>query len=257
MSRTKRQKHRDKTARRPSDRESREGETGPVPEPEKIKEESKSKRELRSIPPKSLTAIVLVIGIIIVAMAGIQGSKFGKTVTLGLGPEWFGAVAWIKNNTDQSEVVASWWDYGYWIETYANRTTLADGATIKDLQIKALAKAFLGTQETMNQLCEEYDVSLVVIDVAQDVVQGKWGAMAYIANVNANNYVVQDPETKTMELLPPGQAAPIFRMASPVLMTETLPMANMTLRWWSSTRQVVIYSYDPHWSNPNNATIPV
>lgn len=44
------------------------------------------------------------------------------------------ALAWMKANTTQKAVVLSWWDYGYWIETMANRTTIIDCYTQNCLQ---------------------------------------------------------------------------------------------------------------------------
>ena len=38
--------------------------------------------------------------------------------------DWLDALEWIKNNTPKDAVVASWWDYGYWIQTLGERATL-------------------------------------------------------------------------------------------------------------------------------------
>ena len=43
--------------------------------------------------------------------------------------DWVETLEWIKLNTPEDSVVASWWDYGYWISTVAERTTLIDNAT--------------------------------------------------------------------------------------------------------------------------------
>ncbi len=39
---------------------------------------------------------------------------------------WLEAGKWIKNNTEPNAVFASWWDYGYYIQTLGNRTTFVD-----------------------------------------------------------------------------------------------------------------------------------
>ena len=53
--------------------------------------------------------------------------------------DWKDATLWIKQNTSENAVIASWWDYGYWITALSDRTTLADNATLIDWQIKKLA----------------------------------------------------------------------------------------------------------------------
>ena len=45
---------------------------------------------------------------------------------------------WIKENTPEDAVIASWWDYGYWITALSERTTITDNATLIDWQIKKM-----------------------------------------------------------------------------------------------------------------------
>ena len=44
--------------------------------------------------------------------------------------DWFHALDWMKNNTPEDAVVASWWDYGYWISTMGERATVTDNSTL-------------------------------------------------------------------------------------------------------------------------------
>jgi dolichyl-diphosphooligosaccharide--protein glycosyltransferase len=57
--------------------------------------------------------------------------------------DWLDATAWLKENTPDDSVVFSWWDYGYWITTLSDRTTLVDNATFGTAQIQKVAKTFL------------------------------------------------------------------------------------------------------------------
>jgi dolichyl-diphosphooligosaccharide---protein glycosyltransferase len=61
--------------------------------------------------------------------------------------DWIDALEWIDKNTPEDSVIASWWDYGYWITTLGNRTSLADNATINQTRIAALAKMFIDDPE--------------------------------------------------------------------------------------------------------------
>ena len=66
--------------------------------------------------------------------------------------DWSDAMQWLKENTPEDAVVASWWDYGYWIQTLGERKTLADNSTLVDWQIRKLASMFLSTSEDAWQI---------------------------------------------------------------------------------------------------------
>jgi dolichyl-diphosphooligosaccharide--protein glycosyltransferase len=61
--------------------------------------------------------------------------------------DWYDAMQWLKENTSEDAVIASWWDYGYWISTLAERKTLADNATLIDWQIRKIASTFMSTPD--------------------------------------------------------------------------------------------------------------
>ncbi|HEX7178768.1 MAG TPA: STT3 domain-containing protein [Nitrososphaeraceae archaeon] len=62
--------------------------------------------------------------------------------------DWINALGWISNNTPKNSVIASWWDYGYWIETLGNRTTLADNANYRIIRTVTMAKMLIDQEET-------------------------------------------------------------------------------------------------------------
>ena len=68
-----------------------------------------------------------------------SGASFYSIVT----NDWTDALHWLKENTPEDAVIFSWWDYGYWIETVGERTTLVDNATTITWQIEKVAKTFL------------------------------------------------------------------------------------------------------------------
>ncbi|MDC0187509.1 hypothetical protein OAJ08_04955 [Candidatus Nitrosopelagicus sp.] len=71
--------------------------------------------------------------------------------------DWKDAMLWIKKNTSEDAVIASWWDYGYWITTLSERTTLADNATLIDWQIQKLAYTLITTPDkSWNILSSDY-----------------------------------------------------------------------------------------------------
>ena len=61
--------------------------------------------------------------------------------------DWIDALNWMSKNTPKDSVVASWWDYGYWITSLGNRTSLADNATINSTRIETIAKMFISPEQ--------------------------------------------------------------------------------------------------------------
>ena len=57
--------------------------------------------------------------------------------------DWINALNWMSNNTPKDAVIAAWWDYGYWITVLANRTTLADNATVNETRVATIAQMFM------------------------------------------------------------------------------------------------------------------
>jgi len=59
--------------------------------------------------------------------------------------DWIDALTWIRNN-QSVQVVASWWDYGYWITTIGNKPSLADNGTFNATQIQLLGRMFMSDE---------------------------------------------------------------------------------------------------------------
>jgi dolichyl-diphosphooligosaccharide--protein glycosyltransferase len=73
---------------------------------------------------------------------------------------------WIKNNTPNDAVIASWWDYGYWISTLGERATISDNSTLIDSIIKNTAKMFLSSPEESWKILNDMHADYVVVFVA-------------------------------------------------------------------------------------------
>ena len=72
--------------------------------------------------------------------------------------DWLDATTWIKENTPKDSVISAWWDYGYWITTLGERSTLIDNSTLIDWQIKKVAYSFMAPPEqSWKLLSSSYD----------------------------------------------------------------------------------------------------
>ena len=110
----------------------------------------------------SPTKILFCVGIIVLFLipvelpdgkAWVDWANFTPTITNGgafystTTDDWSDAMNWLKYNTPENAIIASWWDYGYWITALSDRTTLVDNATLNDWQIKKVAYSLMTTPE--------------------------------------------------------------------------------------------------------------
>ncbi|MEM3745648.1 MAG: STT3 domain-containing protein [Candidatus Bathyarchaeia archaeon] len=117
-------------------------------------------------------------------------------------PDWIETLTWMRENLppspskpgEKGTVVASWWDYGYWITIVANKTTLADNGTINATQIEQIGKMFMSNETEAIEILRRYNVTHVVVYVTFDTQgrdapgyggdNGKWRWMALIPGLN-------------------------------------------------------------------------
>lgn len=143
----------------------------------------------------------------------IEHAYTPTTIAAGSTPiaatDWIDALTWMRHNlkdldNNQRVVVASWWDYGYWITTLANKTSLADNGTINTTQIEQIAKMFMSNETEAIKILRKYDAEYVVVFTtfypiqteAGDVMlmdrgwgdEGKWRWMARIAGLNEDDF---------------------------------------------------------------------
>lgn len=141
--------------------------------------EFKTKKIIRKSSPIIKISYVAVIVILLiipttVPVSGnwVNGVKAPPTILNGgtnfnmATNDWLDAMNWLKGNTPSDSVIASWWDYGYWITTLGERKSLADNATIDSNQIQKIAQMFLSTPDEAWKILQELDADYVLVFVA-------------------------------------------------------------------------------------------
>ncbi len=149
--------------------------------------------------------------------------------------DWPDALAWMKANITDGSVVCSWWDYGYWIETMANKTTMADGATQTTQQIAEIGKIMMLQPNESIKILDQYNADYIVVFVTYNPSNPnsqwpfgdnvKWQWMVQIAGLNLDDYVnytagvyeqgyLQSTLVKLMYQVPP------FDVFQPVYISE-------------------------------------
>ena len=71
-------------------------------------------------------------------------------------PEWLNMLSHTQNNLKSTDVVAAWWDYGYWLSIMGNVTTLADNATVNSTQIENLGFTFMAPEKQSLAMLSTY-----------------------------------------------------------------------------------------------------
>ncbi len=160
-------------------------------------------------------------------------------------PDWIDTLAWMRENLPPDAVVASWWDYGYWITIWGNKTSLADNGTFNLTQIQNIGLMFMSNETQAIEILKTWNrdayrrgfqsnISHVLVFTTFDQNgndagfgdEGKWRWMAripglddasfgnftlgtdWLGDINENNQ--RDPE----ELVPnvKGQNSTIYKM---------------------------------------------
>ncbi|MHA2407311.1 MAG: STT3 domain-containing protein [Candidatus Ranarchaeia archaeon] len=121
-----------------------------------------------------------------------QGSSYPEILPGGQLPDWLQGLEYVKNQLPEGTVVASWWDYGYWITTNTNKTSLCDNATANTTQIGHVGYALMETNQARSvELFRQMDVDYVLVHFGMlesrlQGDEGKWIWMVRIAEDVAN-----------------------------------------------------------------------
>jgi dolichyl-diphosphooligosaccharide--protein glycosyltransferase len=93
--------------------------------------------------------------------------------------DWIDALNWIAKDTPKNAVVAAWWDYGYWITTLGNKTSLADNATINQTRIATIAKMFIDQKQNGIKIAQDLKADYIVVYTVAQRFSGVNGTSFY------------------------------------------------------------------------------
>ena len=94
--------------------------------------------------------------------------------------DWLDTLEWIKLNTPENAVIASWWDYGYWITTMSDRTTIVDNATLSTFQIQKMAKMLMGTTNDSWNILKEMGADYVLVFLSVEKINSNFEDKLYV-----------------------------------------------------------------------------
>ena len=161
----------------------------------------KRRRQLKgTLGNSEVFAVYLVIGFLCIAQVvhttdiAIDQMSYAQMMPGGALHDWEESLTWMKNNLDGTDVVVSWWDYGYWLTPVGNVTTVNDNATRNSTRIGLTGMALMQTNEiysakAFRKLHADYVLvyfGYLITGIGGD--EGKWTWMLQICNDNYANY---------------------------------------------------------------------
>jgi len=162
----------------------------------------KRKRQLeRTVGNSEVFAVYFLVGFLCVAQivhaADISINQLSYNQMAAAGGQfhdWEESLMWMQTNLDGTDVVVSWWDYGYWLTPIGNVTTVNDNATINTTRIGLTGMAMMQTDELysakiLRLLKADYILvyfGFLVSGMGGD--EGKWPWMVRICNDNYQKY---------------------------------------------------------------------
>jgi dolichyl-diphosphooligosaccharide--protein glycosyltransferase len=104
--------------------------------------------------------------------------------------DWTHAMDWISKNTEPGAVIASWWDYGYWITTLGDRPTLADNATLNHTRIQSIARMFMSDEQSGMRIAQDLQADYIMVYVVGQVqFYGQLNATGTNGGANEDNRI--------------------------------------------------------------------
>lgn len=108
----------------------------------------------------------------------------GQTKYIGPseGQQWQQTMSWVRENTNKEDIFVHWWDYGYWLQTIGERTTVTDGGHSGGDQADHYIGRYILTTEnptTALSFMKTWNVSYLLIDQTE---LGKYSAYSRIGS---------------------------------------------------------------------------
>ncbi|MFW9819389.1 MAG: STT3 domain-containing protein, partial [Candidatus Thorarchaeota archaeon] len=167
----------------------------------KIGVSRKRRRQLKGTLGSSEVLIVyILVGVLLYAQVAhttniaITQMSYAQISPGGFLHDWEESLTWMENNLKGTDVVVSWWDYGYWLTPIGNVTTVNDNATKNATRIGLTGMALMQTNElysvkALRRLHADYVLvywGYLISQLGGD--EGKWTWMVEICNDHYERY---------------------------------------------------------------------
>jgi hypothetical protein len=131
---------------------------------------------------KSKNAVMILLAVLLLVSPLCSMTQASKSDHTYVGSGRAEMTQWLRDNTEENAVIASWWDYGYYYQFAAGRRTISDGGQINDEWFNRLGKAFICSDpeesaEMIKTLAEDSDAPIYFV-ISGDMVN-KAGTIGY------------------------------------------------------------------------------
>ena len=154
---------------------------------------------------KIIVSIIVIVLLCLLLIGPLKtASATVKNEVPSMNDAWWNTLTYIKTNTSEDSIVNSWWDFGHWFITVADRRVTFDGAgndnymaywigrslytDNEDLSVGILRMVDCGNNNAFWQLNKEIEKEYVAIDILNEIVQlDKDGARKKLEEYNVKD----------------------------------------------------------------------
>ncbi|MFW9876435.1 MAG: hypothetical protein ACFFG0_25350, partial [Candidatus Thorarchaeota archaeon] len=224
-------------------------------EERKVSVSRKRKRQLKGTLGSTETLVIYaLVGFLCIAQVvhttdiAVDQMSFSQMAPLGVIHDWEEALTWTKANLQGTDVVVSWWDYGYWLTPVGNVTTVNDNATNNETRIGLTGMSLMQSNEiysakALRVLKANYILvyfGFFYTGLGGD--EGKWQWMVHIPNDNYRTYLKMGLEEDNWK------ANSIFDINE----YQNQTTGAFCPKWFQSQLAKLMFWYEPTTSDPQN-----
>jgi dolichyl-diphosphooligosaccharide--protein glycosyltransferase len=146
-----------------------------------------------------LLSINIILGVQYVSLQ-VSNPEFAQAdlSSTGQATDWQTAMTYIRNVLPDDAIIASWWDYGYWINSATGKMTIVDNATFNSTQIAKIGYALMALNLTESlRTFKSWNTTHVLVYFGHRYSnfggdEGKWPWMVRIAEDAFGKDVIDD-----------------------------------------------------------------
>ncbi|MFX1559994.1 MAG: STT3 domain-containing protein, partial [Promethearchaeota archaeon] len=134
--------------------------------------------------------------------------------------DWQTAMTYVRNVLPDDAIIASWWDYGYWINSATGKQTIVDNATFNSTQIAKMGYALMALNLTESlRTFKSWNATHVLVYFGHRYSgfggdEGKWPWMVRIAEDKLGSDMIDDATylSSTDATLEPFYSSTLFKL---------------------------------------------
>jgi dolichyl-diphosphooligosaccharide--protein glycosyltransferase len=146
-----------------------------------------------------LLSVNIILGVQYISMQ-VGNPEFAQAdlSATGQATDWQTAMTYVRNVLPDDAVIASWWDYGYWINGASDKVTIVDNATFNSTQIAKMGYALMALNFTESlRMFNDWNTTHVLVYFGHRYSgfggdEGKWPWMVRIAEDKFGSDVIDD-----------------------------------------------------------------